>query len=163
MAYEVTATRRRPQDFDSLVGQEFVAATLKNAIQSGKIAHAYLFSGPRGCGKTSSARILAKALNCQRGPAAQPCGQCPACQEITRGASLDVIEIDGASNTSVNDIRQMKSTCSPPVPSMHCSKPSRSRRPTSSSSLPLRSSTRCLPPSRVDANSSISVWWRWSS
>ena len=108
MAYEVTATRRRPQDFDSLVGQEFVAATLKNAIQSGKIAHAYLFSGPRGCGKTSSARILAKALNCQRGPAAQPCGQCPACQEITRGASLDVIEIDGASNTSVNDIRQIK-------------------------------------------------------
>ncbi len=108
MAYEVTATRRRPQDFDSLVGQEFVAATLKNAIQSGKIAHAYLFSGPRGCGKTSSARILAKALNCQQGPAAQPCGQCTACQEITRGASLDVIEIDGASNTSVNDIRQIK-------------------------------------------------------
>ena len=108
MAYEVTATRRRPQDFDSLVGQEFVAATLKNAIQSGKIAHAYLFSGPRGCGKTSSARILAKSLNCQQGPASQPCGQCAACQEITRGASLDVIEIDGASNTSVNDIRQIK-------------------------------------------------------
>ena len=108
MAYEVTATRRRPQDFDSLAGQEFVASTLKNAIQSGKIAHAYLFSGPRGCGKTSSARILAKALNCQQGPVAQPCGQCPACQEITRGASMDVIEIDGASNTSVNDIRQIK-------------------------------------------------------
>jgi len=96
MAYEVTATRRRPQDFDSLVGQEFVASTLKNAIQSGKIAHAYLFSGPRGCGKTSSARILAKALNCQHGPNAQPCGQCSICQEITRGASMDVIEIDGA-------------------------------------------------------------------
>ena len=108
MAYEVTATRRRPQDFDSLAGQEFVASTLKNAIQSGKIAHAYLFSGPRGCGKTSSARILAKALNCQQGPVAHPCGQCSACQEITRGASLDVIEIDGASNTSVNDIRQIK-------------------------------------------------------
>lgn len=108
MAYEVTATRRRPQDFDSLAGQEFVASTLKNAIQSGKIAHAYLFSGPRGCGKTSSARILAKALNCQQGPVAQPCGQCSACQEITRGASMDVIEIDGASNTSVNDIRQIK-------------------------------------------------------
>lgn len=108
MAYEVTATRRRPQDFDSLVGQEFVASTLKNAIQSGKIAHAYLFSGPRGCGKTSSARILAKALNCQHGPNAQPCGQCSICQEITRGASMDVIEIDGASNTSVNDIRQIK-------------------------------------------------------
>lgn len=108
MAYEVTATRRRPQDFDSLAGQEFVASTLKNAIQSGKIAHAYLFSGPRGCGKTSSARILAKALNCEHGPVAQPCGQCSACQEITRGASMDVIEIDGASNTSVNDIRQIK-------------------------------------------------------
>lgn len=108
MAYEVTAARRRPQDFDSLAGQEFVASTLKNAIQSGKIAHAYLFSGPRGCGKTSSARILAKALNCQRGPSAHPCGQCSICQEITRGASMDVIEIDGASNTSVNDIRQIK-------------------------------------------------------
>ena len=108
MAYEVTATRRRPQDFDSLVGQEFVAATLKNAIERGNIAHAYLFSGPRGCGKTSSARILAKALNCLEGPTATPCGKCTNCQEITRGASLDVIEIDGASNTSVNDIRQIK-------------------------------------------------------
>ena len=91
MAYEVTATRRRPQDFDSLVGQEFVAATLKNAIERGNIAHAYLFSGPRGCGKTSSARILAKALNCLEGPTATPCGNCTNCQEITRGASLDVI------------------------------------------------------------------------
>ncbi|AEE17823.1 DNA polymerase III subunit gamma/tau [Treponema brennaborense] len=108
MAYEVTATRRRPQRFDDLVGQEFVAATLKNAIQSGKIAHAYLFAGPRGCGKTSSARILAKALNCEKGPAAVPCGECAACREITRGSSLDVIEIDGASNTSVNDVRQIK-------------------------------------------------------
>ena len=108
MAYEVTATRRRPQRFDDLVGQEFVAATLKNAIQSGKIAHAYLFSGPRGCGKTSSARILAKALNCHNGPSATPCEECIACKEITKGSSLDVIEIDGASNTSVNDIRQIK-------------------------------------------------------
>ena len=97
MAYEVTATRRRPQRFEDLVGQEFVAATLKNSIQTGKIAHAYLFAGPRGCGKTSSARILAKALNCEQGPTAMPCGACSACQEITRGASLDVIEIDGAS------------------------------------------------------------------
>ena len=108
MAYEVTATRRRPQRFEDLVGQEFVAETFKNSIQSGKIAHAYLFSGPRGCGKTSTARILAKALNCEKGPAATPCGQCSACKEITAGSSLDVIEIDGASNTSVNDVRQIK-------------------------------------------------------
>lgn len=108
MAYEVTATRRRPQRFEDLVGQEFVAETFKNSIQSGKIAHAYLFSGPRGCGKTSTARILAKALNCEKGPSATPCGQCSACKEITAGSSLDVIEIDGASNTSVNDVRQIK-------------------------------------------------------
>src|SRR5574344_271022 len=108
MAYEVTATRRRPQKFEDLVGQEFVAETLRNSIQSGKIAHAYLFSGPRGCGKTSTARILAKALNCEKGPTATPCGTCSACTEITKGSSLDVIEIDGASNTSVNDVRQIK-------------------------------------------------------
>lgn len=108
MAYEVTATRRRPQKFEDLVGQEFVAATLKNSIQSEKIAHAYLFSGSRGCGKTSTARIFAKALNCQKGPTPTPCGECAACREITKGSSLDVIEIDGASNTSVNDVRQIK-------------------------------------------------------
>ncbi len=108
MAYEVTATRRRPQAFDALAGQEFVAETLKNTIQSKKIAHAYLFSGPRGCGKTSTARIFAKALNCENGPTATPCGKCQHCLEITQGAALDVIEIDGASNTSVNDVRQIK-------------------------------------------------------
>ena len=106
--YEVTALRKRPQNFDQLAGQDFVAATIKNSIEKKQIAHAYLFSGPRGCGKTSSARILAKALNCEKGPTAAPCGECAACREITAGSSLDVIEIDGASNTSVNDVRQIK-------------------------------------------------------
>jgi len=108
MSYEVTATRRRPQKFDDLVGQEFVAETLKNSIKSGKIAHSYLFSGPRGCGKTSTARILAKALNCANGPTDCPCGVCANCKEITKGSSLDVIEIDGASNNGVEVARQIK-------------------------------------------------------
>ena len=108
MAYEVTATRRRPQKFDDLVGQEFVANTLKNTIKSGRIAHAYLFSGPRGCGKTSSARIMAKALNCEKGPTTEPCGVCAACREIAKSSCFDVREIDGASNTSVNDVREIK-------------------------------------------------------
>jgi DNA polymerase-3 subunit gamma/tau len=106
--FEVTATRRRPKTFDELAGQDFVAATLKHSIETGHIAHAYLFSGPRGCGKTSAARILARSLNCEKGPTAAPCGVCSSCLEISRGASLDIIEIDGASNTSVNDVRQIK-------------------------------------------------------
>ena len=108
MVYEVTARRRRPQLFDSLVGQQFVVSTLKNSIEQQRIAHAYLFSGPRGVGKTSAARILAKALNCEKGPTPYPCGVCSHCLEITRGSSPDVIEIDGASNTSVNDVRVIR-------------------------------------------------------
>ncbi len=81
MAYEVTATRKRPQNFNNLVGQEFVVSTIKNSIEAGRIAHAYLFCGPRGVGKTSSARLLAKALNCETGPTATPCGVCDNCKE----------------------------------------------------------------------------------
>jgi len=106
--YEVTASKYRPKTFDELAGQEFVVSTIKNSLQNGHIAHAYLFSGPRGCGKTSAARILARSLNCEKGPSQGPCGVCDNCLAISRGASMDVLEIDGASNNSVNDVRQIK-------------------------------------------------------
>ncbi|HNI57955.1 MAG TPA: AAA family ATPase, partial [Elusimicrobiota bacterium] len=99
MPYLVLARKFRPQLFEELVGQEHVTQTLTNALKSQRLAHAYIFSGPRGCGKTTTARILAKALNCVKGPTATPCGECPQCVEIANGSSTDdVLEIDGASN-----------------------------------------------------------------
>ena len=108
MNYEVFARKYRPQTFDDIVGQAHVARTLKNAVEQNRLAHAYLFVGPRGVGKTSTARILAKALNCVNGPTVTPCGVCDNCREIAAGNSLDVIEIDGASNNSVEDVRQLR-------------------------------------------------------
>jgi DNA polymerase-3 subunit gamma/tau len=108
VSYEVFARKYRPQTFDDLVGQEHVAQTLKNAVAQNRLAHAYLFVGPRGVGKTSTARILAKALNCIHGPTTTPCGKCDNCREIAAGNSLDVIEIDGASNNSVEDVRELR-------------------------------------------------------
>jgi len=108
VTYQVFARKYRPQTFDDLVGQTHVSRTLKNAVEQNRLAHAYLFVGPRGVGKTSTARILAKALNCEKGPTVTPCGVCDNCREIAGGNSLDVIEIDGASNNSVEDVRQLR-------------------------------------------------------
>ncbi len=108
MAYEVLARKWRPKQFEDVVGQEHVTRTLKNAIESGRVAHAYLFVGPRGIGKTSLARIFAKALDCEKGPTTTPCCECSMCREIAAGNALDVQEIDGASNNGVDQVRDLR-------------------------------------------------------
>ena len=106
--YVVLARRYRPRQFDELIGQEHVARALANAISTGRVGHAYLFTGARGVGKTSAARILAKALNCAEGPTPRPCNQCDICQSISAGEDVDVLEIDGASNRGIDEIRQLR-------------------------------------------------------
>jgi DNA polymerase-3 subunit gamma/tau len=108
MSYQVFARKWRPQKFEEVVGQAPVAQTLQNAIQTSRLAHAYLFSGARGVGKTTMARLLAKAVNCETGPTIHPCGQCALCKEIAAGMSVDVLEIDGASNRGIDNIRELK-------------------------------------------------------
>jgi DNA polymerase-3 subunit gamma/tau len=108
MSYLGLARKFRPQNFDEVIGQDHISQTLKNAISEKRISHAYLFSGPRGCGKTTLARILAKAVNCKNGPTAIPCGVCENCLEVSKSSSVDVLEIDGASNNGIDEIRALR-------------------------------------------------------
>jgi len=108
MTYQVLARKYRPQTFKDVLGQEHITKTLQNAIQSDRLHHAYLFTGVRGVGKTTVARILAKALNCEKAPTIEPCNKCKSCTDITNGSQMDVQEIDGASNTGVDDVREIR-------------------------------------------------------
>jgi DNA polymerase-3 subunit gamma/tau len=110
LSYLVLARKWRPQGFEEVIGQDSITRTLRNAVRQGRVGHAFLFAGPRGVGKTTMARLLAKALNCDQGPTEKPCGECTPCRQIASSSSLDVLEIDGASNTGVDDIRELRET-----------------------------------------------------
>ena len=148
MAYLALARKYRPSKFEEVIGQDHVIRTLSNAIRLERVHHAFLFTGARGVGKTTMARALARALNCETGATANPCGKCSLCHEIAAGTSIDVLEIDGASNTGVDRVRDLrdnvrfylrklvpkftsstKSTCSRPLLLMRCSRRSKSHRP----------------------------------
>ena len=107
MSYQVIARKWRPQRFDDVVGQQAVTRTLRNALASGRLAQAFVFAGPRGVGKTTTARILARALNCEKGPTPDPCGRCEACVEIREGRDIDVLEIDAATHTGIDNVREV--------------------------------------------------------
>src|SRR5580765_4025103 len=107
MSYQVIARKYRPQKFDEVVGQQAVTRTLKNALASGRLAQAFVFAGPRGVGKTTTARVLSRALNCEKGPTPDPCGEFDACREITDARHIDVLEIDAATHTGIDNIREV--------------------------------------------------------
>src|SRR5678815_5668572 len=107
MSYQVIARKWRPQKFDDVVGQHGVTRTLQNALKSGRLAQSFVFAGPRGVGKTTTARILARALNCEKGPTAEPCGTCDACKEIAEGRDMDVMEMDAATHTQIDNVREV--------------------------------------------------------
>ena len=115
MSYQVIARKWRPQKFDDVIGQHAVTRTLRNALTSNRLAQAFVFAGPRGVGKTTTARILARALSCVNGPTADPCGECDACKEIADGRDMDVLEIDAATHTGIDNVREVIIATNPNV------------------------------------------------
>ena len=141
MSYQVIARKWRPQRFDDVVGQQAVTRTLRNALASGRLAQAFVFAGPRGVGKTTTARILARALSCAKGPTADPCGECDACMEIAEGRDIDVLEIDAATHTAGRE--HPRSDHRRPCRSRRSGTATRCSSSTKCTSCPATRSTRC--------------------